>query len=499
MGNSKSVGIDESLLVSGVHSFDELLKIEKFFDNETMSVHLKENNFAFAKKGKPGDVRFEKVSDNILSRQEVQDIAEEMLSQVDKRDNCFMDSERESSKVLQLGKIRVIITRPPLSDGFEITAVRPIRKLSLKDYSLSKKLETRIVNRAEGILISGAPGEGKSTFVQALAENYNTKDKVIKTIEAPRDLDLPSNITRYSLNQTKPKEIYDILLLSRPDYTLFDEMRQTDDFKLFSDLRLSGVGMVGVVHATNPVDAIQRFIGRIELGIIPHVIDTVIFIKGGKVDKVFEIKMQVKIPEGMKEADLARPIVTVKDFETETLEFEIYSYGNDTVVMPVTKEKTDDTKKLWIKTAASRYVEEYFKTASEKVEAKMIDDESVKLLVLKKDVARIIGKDRQNIKKAESSLGVKIEVEGIEVKAEKDVCEEPKTPVPFQVEFSEKCIHLKVGEEFIEKSLDIMIDKNYILSAKVGKKGAVRMRMDTDVGKIITDAVKKGKIMIVNS
>ena len=67
-------------------------------------------------------------------------------------------------------------------------------------------------------------------------------------------------------------------------------MRNTAHFRLFADLRLSGVGMVGIVHATSPIDAIQRFIGRIELGVIPQIIDTVIFIKSGNIEKVFDVE-----------------------------------------------------------------------------------------------------------------------------------------------------------------------------------------------------------------
>jgi ATPase len=33
-----------------------------------------------------------------------------------------------------------------------------------------------------------------------------------------------------------------------------------------------------VIHATKPIDGIQRFLGHIEMGIIPQMIDTVIFI-----------------------------------------------------------------------------------------------------------------------------------------------------------------------------------------------------------------------------
>ena len=81
--------------------------------------------------------------------------------------------------------------------------------------------------------------------------------------------------------------------------------------------------MVGVVHATNPIDAIQRFLGRIEMGVIPQIIDTVFFIKNGFINRVLSLKMMVKVPSGMTEADLARPIVVVTDFETGKAAYEI--------------------------------------------------------------------------------------------------------------------------------------------------------------------------------
>ena len=63
----------------------------------------------------------------------------------------------------------------------------------------------------------------------------------------------------------------------RPDYTIFDEVRKEKDFQTFADMRLAGVGMVGVVHASDPISAVQRFIGRVELGMITNIIDTIIF------------------------------------------------------------------------------------------------------------------------------------------------------------------------------------------------------------------------------
>ncbi|MBC7131310.1 ATPase, partial [Candidatus Bathyarchaeota archaeon] len=174
---------------------------------------------------------------------------------------------------------------------------------------------------------------------------YLAMGKIVKTIEAPRDLQLPDEITQYSKVKGDPQEIHDVLLLSRPDYTIFDEMRDTEDFKLYADLRLAGVGMIGVVHATAAIDAIHRFVSRVELGIVPSIIDTVIFIKDGGVEKVYSIENVVKIPHGLKDADLARPVVLIKDFLTGKPEYEMYVFGEKTFVIPV-KNKSQNEKTL---------------------------------------------------------------------------------------------------------------------------------------------------------
>ena len=93
--------------------------------------------------------------------------------------------------------------------------------------------------------------------------------------------------------------------------------------------------MIGVIHANSPIDAVQRFIGKIELGMIPHIIDTIIFLKDGNINKVYELKLTVKVPSGMVEEDLARPLVEIFDFENGELEYEIYTYGEENIVVPV--------------------------------------------------------------------------------------------------------------------------------------------------------------------
>lgn len=316
-----------------------VLRIERFFDRNTMSVHLKEGAPPIAKLGRPGRWSFKPLSERVLTRAEVEDLAREIIEYASRTENAFIEIDRAGSTIVQLGDYRIVITRPPLSDGWEITAVRPIVKLRLEDYNLPEKLMKRLMERAEGILIAGAPGMGKTTFAQALAEFYARQGKVVKTIESPRDMRLPPTITQYSKNYADLGELHDILLLSRPDYTVFDELRNDEDFKLYVDLRLAGIGMIGVVHATTPIDAVQRFIRRVELGMIPSIIDTVIFIDEGEVRKVYDLSITVKLPTGLKEAELSRPVVEVRDFITGELEYEIYTFGEQTMVVPVKRRE----------------------------------------------------------------------------------------------------------------------------------------------------------------
>jgi ATPase len=318
---------------------EEILTLNAFFDEHTMSVHLVENNPPRAKRGEPGNWELVELSDRILTYEELDTLAEAILETAENDSNSFIEIEEDGAVVVQLRNLRIAIARRPFADKMEISAIRPIVKLDLDDYELSQKLMKRLESRAEGILVSGSPGSGKSTFAAALAEFYGRKGNVVKTLEQPRDLQVEEAIVQYSPLDGSMEKAADILLLVRPDFVIYDELRKNSDFQAYSDLRSAGVGMVGVVHAGSAIDALQRLLlgGRVELGQVPSTVDTIVHIEDGRVAKVSALSMKVKLPTGMggTQRDLARPVVEVRDFERGVLEYEIFSFGGEKIVVPV--------------------------------------------------------------------------------------------------------------------------------------------------------------------
>jgi len=380
------------------------LEFLPFLTKDTMSLHFKVNCIPLAKRGKPGKIKLVKLRESKLNKEEFESLVRSILTEARREDYAFIEYEEHGAMVLQIRDMRIAITRPPFSSVEEITIVRPIAKLTLEDYKLSKKLKKRIEKQAEGILIAGPPGSGKSTLAASLAEFYLKKGKIVKTMESPRDLQVSEEITQYAPLQKDFGKTADLLLLVRPDYTIFDEMRTPREFKVFADLRLAGVGMVGVIHASHAVDAIQRFITKVELGMLQNIIDTIIFVKDGEIKEVYALKMKVRVPSGMQDSDLARPLIEVCSFETNELKYEIYTYGEETIVVPVEKEKRS-IEKLAIE-QIKKEIEHY----DSKPIIEFVSENSVKILVNRKAIPKLIGKKGKKIDKLEKKLGLHIDV-----------------------------------------------------------------------------------------
>ncbi|MDD2643552.1 MAG: PINc/VapC family ATPase [Methanobacteriaceae archaeon] len=466
---------------------DKDLKIMEFFTADTMSVHLKENVPAFAKKGTPGHIELVQILENKISYNDLENFAEEILEKASNDKRTYLEADLKGAIVVQSKDLRISITRPPFSEAMEITAVRPVAEVSLEDYNISEDLLNRISQGDHGILISGSPGAGKSTFAQALATYFSQNmSKVVKTMESPRDLQVPDEITQYSPLEGDMEKTADILLLVRPDVTIYDELRKSYDFQIFADMRLAGVGMVGVVHATKPIDAIQRITNRVELGVIPSIVDTTIFIDEGHISSVYETRMTVKVPSGMQEQDLARPVIEVRDLLTGDLKNEIYTYGEQTIVIDVEqvgKKGSEEDESSSVERIAEKQIIRDVKKVipGAQIEAKIISPNRVRVSVPNEYRPKIIGRGGKRIDELERKIGIGISIETLNEGPDDDL------RIPCQV--NKKGVNLEFPKDSTGSSFDIFVGDDYLFTATVGKSGLIRLRRGLELTDILLDAI----------
>jgi ATPase len=450
------------------------------FTDDTISVHIIENTKVKRKRGKPGDWYLEEI-DKVYGNKDIEDLIDKIIYIARNRRDSFIEQERKNSLIIQLGIFRIVIVKPPLSDSYEITIVKPSKILRLEDYNLNEKIIERLKEKSEGIIIVGKPGSGKTTFAQALAEYYLSMKKIVKTVESPRDLILSPDIVQYSKNYSTDEEIHNILLLSRPDYVIFDEMRDTRDFKLYIDLRLAGIGMIGVAHAERPIDIVHRLLSRTELGLIPQIIDTIIYINKGQIEKVYYLNLTVKIPHGLKEEDLARPVVEVRDFLTNDLEYEIYTFGEEIMVVPI--------KKYRLKSGIQRFLEDLlnieYKRKYNNVYLEVLDDRII--FYIPKDLKRkFIRNEKRYLMSIRDKYNLRIEIKNAEKLNES---------INFDYEISKDYLTIMFNNLFKKRDVELYINGKLIGKFKINKKGKIVLDLNSEIGKEILEAINnKSKI-----
>jgi ATPase len=483
------------------------LAIKEFFDDQTMSVHLKTGTRPKAKRGAIGEMHYQFIRDEAVSERQMADWADDIVDTARSSSEGFIELEEPGMTIVQFRDFRIAVARPPFSDGIEITAVRPIVKTNLDDYEFADELRDRLAERQRGVLISGSPGAGKSTFAQAVAEFLNDSDYAVKTMEKPRDLQVGPDITQYTELGGDMAKTADSLLLVRPDYTIYDEVRKTHDFEVFADMRLAGVGMVGVVHATRAIDALQRLVGRVELGMIPQIVDTVVYIADGEVDTVYDVTTEVKVPEGMTAEDLARPVIQVRDFETGQVDFEIYTFNRQVVTVPVGES---EERESGVNRIAKQEIEREIRSVARgHVEVELQGRDRATVYVEEDDISYVIGKGGGRIQDIEERLGIDIDVRTFEEKpggrtgggagrAGGGAGGQPEGQVVTPEVTSRHVVVPLDGH--VGETVEVRADGDYLFTATVGRGGEIQVSRGSAIAEELEDAIdRKRQITVVTT
>jgi ATPase len=225
---------------------------------------------------------------------------------------------------------------------------------------------------------------------------------------------------------------------------------------------------------------------------IPSVLDTVVFVERGEVGQVLELSITVKVPTGMIEADLARPVVEVRDFITKKILYEMYSYGEETVVVPISKTIS---KPRGLTRIAEDHVRSRIQKGlrkGEKVKVEAVTNGSVRVYASKNTIPHIIGKEGKHVQELESKLGVKIDVrddleESVREKGEKKSYTLKETKQYFVFEFGRKT----KGHNYSFFSGD-----EFVFDGIVGKKGQIKVAKKSELGERVKQLLKHGELEV---
>jgi ATPase len=503
---AKAKGLDVVYLKPQIEDFTPL-GIDQFFDEHTIAVYLKERVPPVARKGSINDMHLVRIRDQPSTEYELRALAQEILERAKRDPDGFIEVEKRGITVVQIGSMRIAIARRPFSDGMEITAVRPITDIALDGYKKASVIKSRLSGAKRGLLVAGPPGAGKTTFAQSVATYLADNGFVVKTMEAPRELQVPDHITQYTILEGSMENTADVLMLVRPDYVIFDGLRKNEDFRVFADMRLAGIGMIGVVHAVGAHDALQRFSERVDFGVLPQIVNTIVFIDHGEVTNIYDVEFTIKVPEGMSGEMHVRPVTIVRNYETGAIAFEIFKYDGETIVIssttpqvpaeplktPTVEKEEENTAWMITEREIQREIGRY---TDGPVDVRMLSDTKAVVYIDDKDVPAAIGKGGKNIAAIVNKVGIGIDIRPRSEAEKREAApahadEELQLGGGIKIRVDKKQLAI-ISPEQAGKIVDVFAGKEYLFTATVNESGEIHLGKNSTIAQEMLKRYNEG-------
>ncbi|HLD57238.1 MAG TPA: KH domain-containing protein, partial [archaeon] len=180
-----------------------------------------------------------------------------------------------------------------------------------------------------------------------------------------------------------------------------------------------------------------------------------------------------------------RPVVEVRDFETKKPEYEIYSYGEENVVIPI----SGTVAKSAIKELAKQAIFQEIKRFDHSADIEVVSDNDITVRVRNDVIPAIIGKGGMTVEALQKKLGLHINIEP----KEKTL----KSPVSFLYEETGGRFNLMVDQNLVGEQVDVYSGEEFLLSPMVGKEGKISIKKNSDLGRKVLQALASKRLRIV--
>jgi ATPase len=542
---ARAKGIDVVFLRPEITDDFAPLLIDAFFDESTLAVFLKEHVAPYARKGTVRESKLVTIRDVPATECELRTIAQECFERAKRHPEGFIEIEMPGVTVSRIGSMRITTTRPPFSDGIEIIIVRSTRAISFDSYNYAAALKKRLNIGNGGLLIVGAPGSGKSTLEQNIATYLSAKNYVVKTIVPSHNLTMLDRITQYTPLDGNISATGEMLTLLRPDYVIFDEMCRSEELAIFADLHLSGIQVIGGLHARSASDALSRLVALVDLYLIPQLVSTVVFVKEGDIFELYSVNVAFGVPAAFEKADdlRIRPIVQFTNIITGVVATEAFHCEGKIVITPggsthqieqlqtpsatlqvinatpigvfetnmmsvaesvADEDVSDDTDAFhtpspihtmptyevgednpaWV-VIEKEIQKEICRFTKDDIIVRMINDTKAAVYIEDADVPAAIGKAGKNIAAVVSKVGIGIDVRPLSDLSERDVSvptSQAESGVIGAFKIrSEKKQLALICPEYSNKIVDLFSGKEYLFTATVDAHGEIHLARNSSI------------------
>jgi predicted PilT family ATPase len=135
---------------------------------------------------------------------------------------------------------------------------------------------------------------------------------------------------------------------------------------------------------------------------------------------------------------------------------------------------------------AAKKIEQELNKYTDSVKVEMTSDHKCVIYVPESDVSAIIGRQGKNIEKIEDRLGIGIDVRKLEKTSD-------GKELSFDTRISKKAVQFVLGSKYKNRDVNVHLDGDLLLNAKVGKTGILNVHRKNRIGAVLAKAVNMGE------